>query len=227
MVLDPRKRQKKLERKAAKRKEQVRTLARQNPTDMRERYRRAAAAAVLHSKVTEGLLENGSGYVLLSREIDYGQVAFAVFLVDVYCLGVKNAMWGIRSRGEVATLVEDLFRSHKGVNLKPEAARKLVEGAVEYARNLGFRPHEDYQVAKLIFGDLDKAACTEEFVYGHNGKLYFVAGPYDEPERCWSIIHTLNSRVGPQGHHFLMPVGEDSFMQPVDMADGTRVVRIG
>jgi hypothetical protein len=221
MVLDPRKRQKKLERKTAKRKSQKQTLFQQNPTDLRMRFQNAAAAPVLHSQATETLWKDGIGHVLLSREINPGQIAFAVFLVDMYCLGVKNAIWNIRPFAEVESLAGKLSRGHKSVKLKPESARKLVEGAVEYARNLGFSPHDDYQRARLIFGDIDSAACTEEFVYGRDGKPYFIAGPHDDPMRCRQIVSTLNSRVGPEGHHFLMPVpAGDPLLDRVEAVDG-------
>jgi hypothetical protein len=175
---------------------------------VRLRYQQAAAAPVLHSLASNALWEQGIGHVLLSRELQNGQVAFAAFLVDMYCLGVKNAMWNIQSRSDVESLAGKISAGHKVIRLKPECSRKLVEGAVEYARNLGFPPHEDYRQARLIFGDIDSAACTEEFVYGRNGKPMFIAGPHDSPARCRQIMATLNAKLGPQGHHFLVPVSE-------------------
>lgn len=221
MVLDPRKRQKKLERKSAKRKAHRIAWVQQNPTDMRTRFQNAAAAPVIHSQTSDSLWKQGIGHVLLSRSINGGQVAFAVFMVDMFCLGVKNAMWGIRSPSEVDVLAGKLSTGYKIVKLQPECARSLVEGAVEYARNLGFAPHDDYHRAKLLFGDIDAAACTEEFVYGRDGKPYFIAGPDDGPARCQQIIRTLNSRLGPDGHHFLIPVsGGNPLLDSVDLDEG-------
>jgi hypothetical protein len=221
MVLDPRKRQKKLQRKMAKRKAQKMSMARYNPTDMRVRFQRAAGAPVVHSMANDALWEEGIGHVLLSREISPGQLAFAAFLIDMYCLGVKNAMWSIRPHSEVESLAAKLARDHKIVKLKPECTRKLVEGAVEYARNLGFAPHEDYQQARLIFGSIDGSACTEQFVFGKDGKPLFIAGPNDTPARCRQIVNTLDSRLGPAGHHFLMPVpaGEEMLAE-MDLIEG-------
>jgi hypothetical protein len=67
MVLDPRKRQKKLERKAAKRKLQLKALAERNPTDLRTRFQNAASAPVVHSQASEALWSDGIGHMLLSR----------------------------------------------------------------------------------------------------------------------------------------------------------------
>jgi hypothetical protein len=53
----------------------------------------------------------------------------------------------------------------------------------------------------------EEGSCSEEFVYGQDGKPYFVAGPYDSPWRCRQIIRTLTDRCGPDGFHYLMPLG--------------------
>src|SRR5262245_66469376 len=108
MVLDPRKRQKKLERKAAKRKLQLKAIAERNPTDLGQRFQNAAAAPVVHSQASNAVWSEGIGYVLLSRQIQSNRLAFSVFLVDIYCLGVKNAMSGIRTGGEIETMAEKL-----------------------------------------------------------------------------------------------------------------------
>jgi hypothetical protein len=220
MALDPRKRQKKLERKTAKRKVHKQFQAPYAASDVYARFQRAAGAPIVHSRASDSLWQQGIGHVLLSREVTPGQFAFAAFLLDVYCLGVKDAMWNIRSRDEIESLAGKLMQDQKVIKMKPECTRKLVEGAVEYARNLGFPPREDYQRARLIFGDIDSAACSEEFVYGRNGKPFFIAGPYDGPARCRQILHILNSRLGPQGHHFLMPVdADDPQLESVEMIE--------
>ena len=65
-----------------------------------------------------------------------------------------------------------LLREHDPVTLEPAAARKLIEGAVAFARAHGLPPHRDYPKAMLIFGDVDPNACGDEFAYGKNGKPF-------------------------------------------------------
>jgi hypothetical protein len=147
-------------------------------------------------------------------------VAAAVFLVDCYCLGVKDAFARILSRFEYES---DLYRTtyEMGVrSITPASACKLVEDAVEYARGLGFPPHPDYRKAKPIFGDIDPSASSEEFEFGHSGKPFFVAGPNDDRQRCRAIIATLENNCGPGGYHFLLPADiEDGLVEYVDDGD--------
>ena len=207
MAKDSRKRQKKLERRKAKAKAKKRALAREKPRGMAVRLEEAAAAPILDCCTTDVLWDQGMSNVLVSRDLNRS-VAYVVFLLDVYCLGVKDVIMGVVPRSRYDWQVyEKLSHDYRMVKLKPEAARKLVEGAVEYARNLGLSPHPDYRKARVIFGDIDAEACREEFVYGKDGKPYFVAGPYDSPWRSKQIIHTLTDRCGPDGFHYLMPLG--------------------
>lgn len=207
MAKDSLKRQKKLERRKAKAKAKKKALVRQVSRGMALRFEEAAAAPILHCSTTATLWDEGISSVLISRKLKSGQVAFAVFLVDAYCLGVKNVMLGVVPRSRYDSQVYGKLSEEYGlVKLKPEAARKLVEGAVEYARGLGLPPHPDYRKASPIFGDVDADCCTEEFVYGKDGKPYFVAGPYDSPWRCKQIIRTLTDHCGPDGFYYTIPV---------------------
>src|SRR5260370_27895552 len=154
------------------------------------------------------------GWVLLSRQLPNGAIALAMFLVDRYCLGVKDALADITGR---FTYESDYLGKMRGQfqvrKLDPRAARKLIEGAVDYARQFGFPPHVDYHVARHLFGDLDGGACAEEFEFGKDGKPIFIAGPHDTPERCRQIMSMLEHRYGPDGYHYLIP------MNPADEAE--------
>ena len=208
MAKDPRKRQKQQERRAAKRQAKHRQLARVKSAGLPERLSTAVQYPVLHSWVTNDLWTGGLGWVCLSRQLPNGQVAYAVFLVDRYCLGVKNAMAGIVGRFTYDNqIVRKMRREASAKELTPAAARKLVEGAVAYAHALGLPPHPDYQTARLLFGDIDPAESTDEFEFGKDGKPFFVAGPNDTPDRCRRILRALEQSHGPGGFDFLMPMG--------------------
>jgi len=209
MVMDPRKRQKKLERHKAKQNAQRHELARRDSRSLSFRLERAAAAPILHCCTTAEIWQQGMGHVLISRQLDNGNVAFALLLLDIYCLGVKDVMMDVAPRVRYdRDLFGRLARQRRLTQLRPECARKLVEGAVRYALDLGLPPHDDYRTAKLIFGDIPAEACSEEYVFGKDGKPHFIAGPYDSSDRCEHIIRTLQNACGPGGYHFLVPCGD-------------------
>jgi hypothetical protein len=208
MPIDPRKRQRKLERRKAKQKAERRELVRRESRGLAAQFEEASAAPILHSCVGATIWQAGIGHVLVSRQLGDGRIAFAAFLVDVYCLGVKDAFANIAPRPRYERdLYDKLGRRDPLRPLKPECARKLVEGAVAYARDLGFPPHPDYRLARLLFGDICAEACSERYVFGKDGKPLFCAGPYDGAARCQEILDTLHARLGPKGYHFIVPAG--------------------
>jgi hypothetical protein len=215
MALDPRKRQKQQERRAAKRQAKHRSLVKETNVSLSQRMTDAAQYPIVHSLATTDLWTEGMGWVCLSRQLPHGLVGFGVFLVDRYCLGVKNAMADVTSRAKYDNLIVHKMRSQfTSKELEPACTRKLVESAVEYARALGFPPHADYHKAKLIFGDIDASQCTEEFEFGKDGKPLFIAGPNDGPERCRQIMKTLTQSRGQGGFDYLIPVSDPSTIFP-------------
>jgi hypothetical protein len=221
MATDPKKRQKKLERLAAKRKAKQQHLIQEKSAGLPERLAAAASHPVLHTWATMDLWDQGLGWVCLSRQLPNGSVAFAVFLVDRYCLGVKDVLTGISHRSEYDSQIVRKVRSEFAVEeLAPEAVRKLIESAVEYARRLGLSPHRDFQRARLLFGTIDAAECMQEFEFGKNGKPLFVAGPHDTPARCRQILSMLESSCGPDGFHYILPVGGATEFLPESLRQG-------
>lgn len=208
MALDPRKRQKQLERRKAKDKAKKQDL-RKRTERLEERLLAAIPTApVLHCLTNQDIFEQGIGHILLSRRLPYGKVAYATFLTDLHCLGVKDAMFDV-AEGDVyeERIHRRMLKSLPTMSLEPAAARKLIEGSVDYALDLGFPPHPDYDRARLLFGDLDPATCDRTFAYGKNGKPFFYAGPNDDADRCRRIVQRLHERCGPGGYDFMAMVG--------------------
>ena len=99
------------------------------------------------------LFDSGCGYLVISRFKADGSVEAGFFLLDVFCLGVKDA--GFHHFHSIAdyqeSLIDRLFPDGNSVRMTPEAARKLTEDAISYARGLGFSPAADYQKGESRF----------------------------------------------------------------------------
>jgi hypothetical protein len=204
MAANQKKRQKKLERLAAKRKDRRRELIRQKNRGLGELLAMASNAPILHSRIAATLRENGLAHVVISRSLPKDRVAVAVFLVDRYCLGVKDCFGRLCVRAEYDSLCKELDQKFEMEDYSPADVRKLVEGSIAYARRLGFEPHPDYHRLKPIFGDIDPQESNAEFEFGSEGKPLFISGPNDGPERCRRIISILQDCCGPQGFHYMI-----------------------
>jgi hypothetical protein len=76
------------------------------------------------------LFENGIGWIIVARFKSAGQrVEAGVFLVDVFCLGVKLAAYEICDRLDYIERVRGHYQSDfPMISVEPWCARKLVEG---------------------------------------------------------------------------------------------------
>ena len=104
------------------------------------------------------LFDSGIGYVVVSRFKSDGLVESGVFLLDVFCLGVKNAFFSRLNQSEYESrLVQRVFANGGSQPLTPACARKFVQDAVAYSQHLGFAPHPDYKKACRVFGGISAA----------------------------------------------------------------------
>jgi hypothetical protein len=207
MARNSQRHQRKLAKQKAKRQSRKREIAKRQSVGVEGQLARASAAPVLDALVPADIFEAGLGQVLISRELPHQQVAYAVFLVDVWCLGVKDAFGNIVSKSEYKeNLLGPLQNQFDMQRESPEYVRKLVEGAVEYAAQFRLQPHPDYRPARAIFGDIDAAACTEPIEFGKGGQPFYASGPYETASQSLSIIRRLQDAVGEGNFHCFMPV---------------------
>ncbi len=159
------------------------------------------------------MFEIGIGNILVSRRLPDGSIALSAFVVDVFCLGVKNAFFKLFSEFEYEhTIKAQLITSHDDQsfeNIHPSCSRKLIEGAVRYAKDLGFTPHTDYKRAKGIFGDIDDSVCPVKYTYGQNGKPFFISGPNESTAQSKRIVDQLHKKCGEGNYTFVASLDDD------------------
>jgi hypothetical protein len=153
--------------------------------------------------------EVGIGPVIITRKASNGDIVVAVFLLDMYCLGIKDCFVRLFDEESYRSFLQKLGRENKLKNIHPTCARKFVEEAGKYAAGLGLSPHKDYRGAKKIFGDIDSAACPRSFEFGKDGMPFYFAGPYDKPKFVKNVLAKLERKCGAGGYHYVLPVLED------------------
>jgi hypothetical protein len=199
-------RQKALQRKAAKRKQK---RASSKPRLTGRALLRAAGHWPLHECLLSKAWQQPEEItqILVARRSPTGQIGVGAFLVDLGCLGVKNAFADLfDSQREYKKLRRELMEGQAMIKADLNLAAKIIHEAIAYAGELGFKPHRDYRDAMLMLGDADPEACDESIPLGKDGKPFFVAGPYDNVDQ---IMSKLTHKLGPDGFHYLVPLSGD------------------
>jgi hypothetical protein len=208
MALDQKRLQKKLAKKAANRKRALAKKEERAGFSVTDQFLWAASLSPIHEcLVPRELFDRGIGDVIISRRMPDGNISASVFLLDTFCLGVKDCFFTNVSRSKYEQRIIYLKQNENLEKVTPEHAVKLVQNAVAYAKDLGFKPHEDYPRVKKIFGNIDPSLCPTEFDFGEDGKPFYVSGPNETEADSKKIIRTLNERLGPDGFHYQVRVG--------------------
>ena len=167
-----------------------------------EKVRRAGAAPLYSCLLQNEMFESGVGMVILARKTGAHRVALGGFLVDVYCLGVKDALFREIDEAEIETIVDSLGITAPFEAVDPSYARKLLREAVAYARSLGLEPHADYAAIEPLFGDVAADACEVQFEFGYQGKPLYVPGPSESPTQIRRLVDHLRRQLGADGFEF-------------------------
>jgi hypothetical protein len=136
-----------------------------------------------------------------------GEVVVGAFIVDLACLGVKNALTNLYPSAAVyrREYRQHLLASQPMMDCDLDLAAKVIEEGTIYARSLGFKPHKDTATGLKILGDAHPENRAETISVGKDGKPLFVNGPYDDVER---IIRILDRNVGQGNYEVLIFLGD-------------------
>lgn len=140
------------------------------------------------------------GSAVIARRMPDGQLACAVFLLDVYCLGVKDAFWRILAPAEFNDLLERIEETGTLNTVTPEYLVKLVYQTADSGQSLGFPPHSDFRHAQRLLAGIDPSQCPDEFQFGHDGRPLYVRGPNESLEEAQLIAN----RVAEHGGHYTL-----------------------
>ena len=97
----------------------------------------------------------GLARIVVTRSQENGKAMLGVFLVDIFCLGVKNAFCneGLGSRQIEDKLLPRFYQNEKPTRVGINYAKEIICGAVEYAKSLGFEPHPDFELSRHVLGN--------------------------------------------------------------------------
>ncbi len=213
MAISARQKQKKLEKKNKKRKNAKKVMA--NTLRLGKRAKSYRNHPIHECLIPDGLFDSGLGEVVVTRRLANGDIALSAFILDVYCLGVKNAMFKVTSEADYENVFKKGFiathEDQKFETAHPSCAKKLIEGGVSYARKLGFSPHRDYYNAIQLLAEIDSNVCPVKYNYGKSGKPFYIQGPHETPDEIRSIMRKLHSKCGKGSYDYMVSVEEVDF----------------
>jgi len=164
---------------------------------------RARLLPVYECLVNKDWQKSKIGAIIIARKHVNGNVTVGTYLVDLLCLGVKDTSYAFN-----IPLFEyqDKF-VHPNIEFDYELdkidytlAHNIVFAGVDFAANIGFKPHPDFQsTTRFILEEDDDNVALIEVECGKNGLPVVIMGEENKKE-CMKIIAQLDKLVGKENY---------------------------
>lgn len=172
------------------------------PHGAKKRILEARNYPIYECLINRGWKERGLADILISRRQPDGNILFGVYLVDVFCLGLKNTFCNADIPVSVyrAKLRDPLERKEGLVECPTSLAHAIIYGGIEYASRFGFSSQEDFKLSKYVLEEKDSVQPLEEIEFGKGGRPFFIAGPNGDAAR---IMRQLERTAGEGNFDYL------------------------
>lgn len=165
--------------------------------------------------------EQGMANVIVSRIQSNGNFTFAVYLVDLFCLGIKDTFFNINMEKQMFdNCVRNFDDANQMIEIDYVLAHNIIYASIEYAEDLGFYPHQDFIFTSKYIIEED----TEDFEYieiecGDNGRPHFVMSDFYNNAQTKAIINQLDKSVGSGNFDVSESEGIDDELWEEDLDD--------
>jgi hypothetical protein len=215
MAIDQKKRQKKLTKKKAKRKQALSNQKKKVSASDRLSHAKAIIIAksspITECRIRKDIFSSGIGTAIIARKMPNGYIGAGVYLLDVWCLGVKNTYFTTLSEDEYEDRINQIKANEKLENIHPSCLRKLIDECVDYSEKLAFKPHRDYKTSKQLLMDIDPTVCPNQYSFGKDGKPFYFSGPHENQQKARQIVNTLMRNCGEGNFDYVVGVGDMGF----------------
>lgn len=136
--------------------------------------------------VSDDIRTVGEGYVVVSRLHNGGRVSVGVYLVDAYCLGVKDSFYRLRMDPED---FDELIDTMPNVNeCSYEEAHNWVYGAIAFAEEAGIAPSKNFGLSQYLLEEDTDDIPLIEYEFGKDGQHFLVCHSNLEASRYMSLL---------------------------------------
>lgn len=150
--------------------------------------------------------ESGMANIIITRLRPNGNLVMVIFLVDTFCLGVKNATYHTNITHEDYEEYLNHFKRESEVDeISYNEAHNIIYGAMAFAEEGGIKPSKNFMPAGYILEEDTDDVPLIEYEFGKNGKHFLIV---NEDRAEMPYYHTLKRNLG-DDFEFVMPYGED------------------
>ena len=148
--------------------------------------------------INDGWDNTGTASIVISRIHANDNLTVGVYLVDLLCLGVKDAFYMFNApMAEYLEMLDSMRGDFEMVKVDYSLVHNVILAANEFAAELGFKPHKDFTaVAQYILEEDTDDIELMEIECGKNGRPLYIQHPDVLDGEANRVIKQLERAVG-------------------------------
>lgn len=156
--------------------------------------------------------DGGMANLIVSRSHTNGNLTLCFYLVDLYCLGVKDTHFKFNINNFAFQEILEQTGSKGFVEISYTLAHNIVFAGIEFAEEYGFKPHQDFtSITQFLLEEDTEDIDLIEIECGKEGKPFYVSGPFDDQAKINKIMSQLERTAGPGNYDFMTEGLKDEF----------------
>jgi hypothetical protein len=145
--------------------------------------------------VTEDYAESGIANVIVSRKHKNGNITAGFYLVDLFCLGVKDSMYFFNLPEDEFT--EGMLEKYDSLEeVSYVFAHNLIYGADIYCEEIGLTSHKTFKLTQNILEEDTEDIELMEFEFGRDGKPHLMVNPIENRNKEVKILEKTLGKNG-------------------------------
>ncbi len=146
---------------------------------------RARSLAIGKCYMTKDIRECGEGEFIVTRMHTNGKISFASYLVDIYCLGVKDSCYYLRNEADD---FYEMINESPLTECSYEELHNWIYGAVSFAQEAGIEPDRSFKLTQYMLEEDTDDIPLIEYEFGKDGKYFLICNSVAEANRYMPIL---------------------------------------
>ncbi|MDE6442904.1 MAG: hypothetical protein K2K64_00570 [Muribaculaceae bacterium] len=142
--------------------------------------------------ISKNYKEAGEVIAIISRTRGNGKLCTANFLIDLWCLGIKDVFGNVNLEKE---RFDDYIKENSEILMECDypLVHNMIYGAEEFAEEIEINPHPSFRLWKNLLAEDNDDIPLMEMEFGRNGK-YLLITEAGSPEAM--LIPKLKKKLG-------------------------------
>lgn len=164
--------------------------------------------------------EVGITPILVARQHVSGNYTVGVYLIDTWCLGVKDSYFRFNMEKEEYEQMKNGAFKYDYVTISYNEAHNIIYGAIDFAEEIGIHPDKSFGITRFLLEEDTEDIPLIEYEYGKDGEPFLLANTELEADKYLSAIekngHFINYTVLSETKFYEIPEDMEADMEEVE-----------